>query len=65
MVCWTEGVPKPKVTWKKSSTDQIVGYGEVFTIGNTTGRDEGKYTCTSKNELGTDSKEVTLNVQSK
>ncbi|XP_068687447.1 uncharacterized protein [Montipora foliosa] len=65
MVCWAEGVPKPKVTWKKSSTDQIVGYGEVFTIGNTIGRDEGKYTCTAENELGTDSKEVTLNVQTR
>ena len=65
MVCWTEGVPKPKVTWKKSSNDQIVGDGEMFTIVNTTGLDDGKYTCTARNELGTDSKEVTLNVQSK
>lgn len=65
MVCWTEGVPKPKVTWKKSSNDQIVGDGEMFTIVNTTGLDDGKYTCTARNELGTDSKEVTLNVQTR
>ncbi|XP_068687443.1 protein turtle homolog B-like isoform X1 [Montipora foliosa] len=65
MVCWTEGVPKPKVTWKKSSNDQIVGDGEMFTIVNTTGLDDGKYTCTATNELGTDSKEVTLNVQTR
>ena len=67
MVCGTKGVPKPKVTWRKISDNnvKIVGYGEKFTIANTKGSDDGTYTCTARNELGSDAKEVTLNVQSK
>lgn len=65
MVCYTEGVPRPTVTWKKASNEEIVGYGEVLTIANITGRYDGKYTCTAENELGTDSKRITLHVQSK
>ena len=67
MVCGTKGVPKPKVTWRKISDnhDKIVGYGEKFTIANTKGSDDGRYTCTASNQLGSDAKEVTLNVQSK
>ena len=47
-----------------SGDEKIVGQGEQFTIANTSGSDDGKYTCRAKNELGSDSREVTLNVQS-
>lgn len=65
MVCYTEGIPRPRVTWQKASNDEIVGFGEVLTIANITGSYDGKYTCTAENELGTDSKGITLHVQSK
>ena len=65
MVCETKGIPKPRVSWRKISTDKIVGYGEKFTIANTKGSDDGKYTCIARNELGAAAQDVTLNVQSK
>ncbi|XP_015771103.1 PREDICTED: hemicentin-1-like isoform X6 [Acropora digitifera] len=65
MVCYTEGIPRPIVTWQKASNDEIVGYGEVLTIANITGSYDGKYTCTAENELGTDSKGITLHVQTR
>ena len=66
MVCRAGGVPRPTITWVKglSGDEKIVGVGEQFTIANTSGSDDGKYTCRAKNELGSDSREVTLNVQS-
>ena len=65
MVCRTEGVPRPTVYWVKTSNEKRVGEGEQFTIANTSGSDDGKYTCNAKNELGGDSRQATLNVQSK
>ena len=65
MVCRAEGVPTPRIEWKKTSNSKIVGYGEQLQIVNTSGSDDGTYTCTAINELGSDSREVTLNVQSK
>ena len=65
MVCRADGVPRPTVYWVKTSNEKRVGEGEQFTIANTSGSDDGKYTCNAKNELGGDSREVTLNVQSK
>ena len=66
MVCEAEGVPEPTVTWKKAGNDTIVGYGEKFTIVNTKGSDDGKYTCTARNDLKPpDEQVVILNVQSK
>ena len=67
MVCRAGGVPRPTITWVKAlagNNEKIVGVGEQFTIANTSGSDDGKYTCRAKNELGSDSREVTLHVQS-
>ena len=65
MVCGADGVPEPDIIWVKTSSDKEIGKGEHFTIANTSESDDGTYRCTARNELGSDSKEVTLNVQSK
>ena len=66
MVCRAGGVPRPTITWVKvvAGNEKSVGEGEQFTIANTSGSDDGKYTCRATNELGSDSREVILNVQS-
>lgn len=64
-MCGAEGVPEPTITWRKTSNQKIVGYGEKFTMANTNGSNDGRYICIARNELGEVAKEVTLNVQSK
>ena len=65
MVCRANGVPTPKIVWKKTGSNKELGSGEQFVIVKPKGSDDGTYTCTATNELGQDSREVTLNVQSK
>ena len=65
MVCGADGVPRPTITWKKMSSGRIVGEGEEFHIVAASETDDGVYICFAKNELGDDSKGVTLQVQSK
>ena len=65
MVCGADGVPRPTITWKKMSSDKIVGKGEEFHIVAASETDDGTYICFAQNELGDDSREVTLKVQSK
>ena len=65
MVCRADGVPAPTITWIKTGSSKILGTGEQFVITDTSGNDDGTYRCTAKNELGDDSKDVTLNVRSK
>ena len=65
MVCRANGVPTPKIIWKKTGSGKELGYGEQFVIVRTKGSDDGTYTCTAANELGQDAREITLNVQSK
>ncbi|KAJ7323710.1 Hemicentin-1 [Desmophyllum pertusum] len=63
MVCRATGVPPPTITWFKTGNSKELAYGEQYLIVNTTGSDDGTYTCMAKNELGQDSSEITLNVQ--
>ena len=65
MVCRANGVPAPRITWIKTGSSKVLGTGEQFVITNTSGKDDGSYRCTARNELGDDSKDITLNVRSK
>ena len=65
MVCGADGVPRPTITWKKMSSGRIVGEGEEFHIVAASKTDDGVYICFVQNELGDDSRGVTLQVQSK
>ncbi len=65
MVCRANGVPTPRIIWKKSGSNKELASGEEFSIVHTSGSDDGTYTCTAKNDLGRDSRDITLNVQSK
>ena len=65
MVCGADVVPRPTITWKKMSSGRIVGEGEEFHIVAASKTDDGVYICFAQNELGDDSKGVTLQVQSK
>ena len=47
------------------SSGKIVGEGEAFHIVAASETDDGVYICFAQNELGDDSKGVTLQVQSK
>ena len=51
--------------WEKMSSGKIVGQGEEFAITSTSEDDGGGYTCTARNDLAADSRELTLRVQSK
>ena len=65
MVCGADGVPRPTITWKKTSSGRIIGEGEEFHIVAASETDDGVYICFAQNELGDDSREVKLEVQSK
>ncbi|XP_073256074.1 protein turtle homolog B-like [Porites lutea] len=65
MVCGADGVPRPTITWKKMSSGRIVGEGEEFHIVAASKTDDGVYICFAQNELGDDSKGVTLQVQTR
>ena len=65
MVCRADSVPQAWITWTKTGSSEILAYGERFNILNTRKDDDGTYTCTARNYLGSDSRIVTLNVQSK
>ena len=65
MVCGADGVPTPTITWRKTSIGKIIGEGEEFHILAASETDDGVYICFAQNELGDDSREVTLKVQSK
>ncbi|XP_078379844.1 hemicentin-1-like [Oculina patagonica] len=65
MVCRANGVPTPRIIWRKSGSYKELASGEEFSIVNTSGSDDGTYTCTAKNYLGQDSREITLNVRTR
>ena len=65
MVCRADGVPQPTISWTNASSGKNVGSGEQFHIVNTRSSDDGAYTCTATNELGSVSEGLTLHVQSK
>ena len=65
MVCGADCVPRPTITCTKMSSGKIVGEGEAFHIVAASETDDGVYICFAQNELGDDSKGVTLQVQSK
>ncbi|XP_078379865.1 protein turtle homolog B-like isoform X3 [Oculina patagonica] len=65
MVCRANGVPTPEIIWRKSGSNTQLASGEEFSIVHTSGSDDGTYTCTAKNDLGQDSREITLSVQTR
>ena len=66
LVCRAKGVPQPRIIWTWSGSSEVLAYGEQFLIVNTKGSDNGIYCCIARNDIGLqDSKDVTLNVQSK
>lgn len=65
MACRADGVPQPTITWMKTGNSEILTHGEQLQIFNSSSGDDGTYTCIAKNYLGNDSREITLNVQSK
>lgn len=65
MLCRADSVPEPTITWRKKGSSEVLTYGEQLHIVNANSSDDGSYTCTASNYLGQDTKEVTLNVQSK
>lgn len=65
MVCRADSEPQATITWSKTGSSEILAYGEQFKIFNTKKHDDGTYTCAARNYLGSDSRKVTLNVQSK
>ncbi|KAL9964639.1 hypothetical protein ACROYT_G028311 [Oculina patagonica] len=65
MVCRANGVPTPEIIWRKSGSNKQLASGEEFSIVDTSGSDDGTYTCTAKNDLGQDSREITLNVRTR
>ena len=65
MLCRADGLPKPKIVWKKKGSSEVLEIGEQFHVLNAQDIDNGLYSCTASNYLGEDTKEVTLNVQSK
>ena len=65
MVCRANSEPQATITWSKTGSNEILAYGEQFQIFNTSKHDDGTYICTATNYLGSDSRKVFLNVQSK
>lgn len=65
MLCRADGLPKPHVIWRKKGSSEVLGIGEQFHVFNAQNIDNGLYSCAASNYLGEDTKEVTLNVQSK
>lgn len=65
MVCHADSEPQATITWRKTGNSEILAHGEQFQIFNASKQDDGRYICIARNYLGSDSREVTLNVQSK
>ena len=65
MICRADSEPHATITWSKTDSGEILAYGEQFQIFNTSKHDDGTYICTARNYLGSDSRKVFLNVQSK
>ena len=65
MVCRADSEPQAMITWSKTGSNEILADGEQFQIFNTSKHDDGAYICTASNNLGSDSRKVFLNVQSK
>jgi len=65
MVCHADSEPQATITWRKTGNSEILEHGEQFQIFHASKQDDGRYICIARNYLGSDSREVTLNVQSK
>ncbi|XP_053349183.1 cell adhesion molecule 4-like isoform X2 [Clarias gariepinus] len=64
LICTAGGNPEPEVTWSFHSQTKATGRRKTtFTIWNTTLADDGVYTCTATNELGSDTRTVSVQVQ--
>ncbi|XP_055871170.1 neural cell adhesion molecule L1-like isoform X2 [Biomphalaria glabrata] len=72
LVCFFSGRPEPTVEWmdnknkiiKESNRFKIDDFGRSLEIKNITEDDEGRFTCTGRNNLGLDSQTIDLNVTS-
>ena len=65
MICKANGVPEPTYSWTKGDSQSLFAKGAMLYIANTSYSDAGKYKCTASNEMGKDTKERKLVVQSK
>ncbi|PFX13835.1 Hemicentin-1 [Stylophora pistillata] len=65
MLCRADGLPKPKIVWKKKGTSEVLEIGEQFHVLNAQDIHNGLYCCTASNYLGQHTNEVTLNVQTR
>ena len=58
LTCPTEGLPRPKITWKKDgvilSGRYVIDKTGSLTIQNAEVNDTGKFTCSAQNEVGVD-----------
>jgi len=52
--CRASGNPKPKITWTKMETEEVVGTGESVALPEATEVTPGKYLCTAHNGIGED-----------
>lgn len=70
LMCDTEGIPKPEVTWERDGVEIPVS-GPRYTMHNSGSlhfspvevEDSGAYRCTATNKAGSVSRDFTLSVQ--
>lgn len=64
--CIADGNPVPQVMWIfKNQTMATGSQQNTLMISKVTGNDAGEYTCTAENDLGFDTRTVSLKVESK
>lgn len=64
--CTAEGNPVPEVRWTFQNQNRTTGRQHTpLIIDKAKSADAGQYTCIATNELGTDTKTVSLTVQGK
>ncbi|KAB5530702.1 hypothetical protein PHYPO_G00132430 [Pangasianodon hypophthalmus] len=62
--CTAEGNPEPEVTWSFQSKTRVTGRRQTtLTISEASLEDDGVYTCTATNDLGSDTRTVSLRVE--
>ena len=64
MKCKATGFPEPYIIWVKENTMQT-REGENFYLEPALAEDSGKWTCTARNFMGTDSASTNLIIASK
>ncbi|KAG9278985.1 intercellular adhesion molecule 5 isoform X1 [Astyanax mexicanus] len=59
LLCKAEGNPEPEVIWRFNNQIKLTGKREaILNISGVTAADSGVYTCTAKNELGSQERRV-------